>query len=65
MNPYFINTPLGGMVIMADTAHLAEIKYLTEPQQLKDMFVNRENLIERGYTKLESTLLPNVWLLIK
>lgn len=65
MNTFLINTVLGMVIIMADTPEKAWLKYTLEETMLGDMFLDREDLLKRGYTKLELTPEKNVFELLK
>lgn len=64
MNNYLINTTLGLFIVMAEDAKQAYFKHITEDSYLGDSFITREELIQRGYKKLEKTSVENVYQLI-
>lgn len=64
MNTYLVNTSLGFMLVKSDTPTNAYIKYLTERTPLEDMFLDRNDLLARNYTTLETTKFENVYKLI-
>lgn len=67
MNTYLINTLLGKMIVMGNSPAEAFVKYTTSSDSipLGDMFVEREELLKRGYRTLERTDLENVYELKK
>lgn len=65
MNPYLVSTHFGGAIVQSETPLGAYIKYITEEIPLGDMFIEREDLIKRGYSKVEHTAYDKVYLLIK
>lgn len=65
MNTYLINTTLGLFVVMAEEAKQAYFKHITEDSYLGDSFITREELLNRGYVKLEKTNIQNVYQLTK
>jgi len=65
MKKYLLNTMLGFVIVVADTPADAWIQYVTEDEfPIGDMFLDRENLIERGYTKVQPTEVDNVYRLL-
>lgn len=65
MNAYLISLSLGNLVVMEQSAMSAWVKCMTEEIELDDMFIDREDLLERGYLRMETTTMSNVFLLIK
>lgn len=65
MNAYLINTILGFVVVMGENEQEAYVKFLFKQTRLGDMCLDREDLIKRGYTKIEGTSKENIFLLIK
>ena len=65
MNNYLITLSIGNIITEADNATTAYVNAVSDNQHLEDMFITRENLLERGFTKMESTDQDKVWLLIK
>ncbi len=65
MNKYLINTSLGLVIAQGKTETEAFVNYTTDTvTPLKDLFLTREELIKRGYTKLEKTKVENIFLLL-
>lgn len=66
MNTYLINATGFLYIIIADNPKKAYINFLyDDTMPISYMFIDRKDLLEKGYVKIESTVIPNVWKLLK
>lgn len=65
MNTYLVdNLALGLTIVEAEKPSEAFVRVVTEQDiSILDTFLDREDLLERGYQTMEKTHLDGVWLL--